>query len=198
MIYDTILLAAESARYQDEISRFIGKDEGLSYSIARFIMNIVDWLLSVFGLGHNQNLVDFLYAAVVLGVAIVVGYAVQIVLLGVVKAIARRKSTDTYRALTKVNFFHKICRVVTPLVFLALISFSLSNHDRLSDFLSKVTMIYIVIVMSIALTALVMAVWDRVNARANKRKLPLGSLAQLAKVIIWVIAAIIIDRKSVV
>ena len=49
-----------------------------------------------------------------------------------------------------------------------------------------------VIVFTIAINALIMTIWERVDARANKRKLPLGSLAQLAKGIAWIIASIVI------
>lgn len=49
-----------------------------------------------------------------------------------------------------------------------------------------------IIVLTVAVNALIMTIWERVDARANKRKLPLGSLAQLAKGIAWLIAAIVI------
>lgn len=175
-----------------DLSHFIGDNNGISYSTARFIMNIVDWILGVFGLDNNTTVVTFLYAAVVLGVALVIGYAVQWVTLKTVEAIARRRNTDTYQALTRHRFFHKICRIVPPLVFLALIQFTLSNHNVLSGILTRITMAYIVLVMTVALCALIMTIWQRVDERANKRKLPLSGLAQLAKGILWIIAVIVI------
>lgn len=174
------------------LSHFIGDSDGISYDVARFIMNIVDWILGVFGLEHNGTIVTFLYAAVVLGVAIVVGYIAQWIILKLVEAIARRWSSDTYHSLTGQRFFHKICRIIPPLVFLALIQFTLSNHDSLSNTLTKFTFIYIVIVITVAVTALIMTIWQRIDARANKRNLPLSGLAQLAKGIVWIIAVIII------
>lgn len=176
----------------DNLSRFISDSEGFSYTIAKFIMSIVDWILGVFGLEHDSGLVTFLYAAVVFVVAVVAGYIFQRVLLLIVEAIARRWSSDTYRSLSNQRFFHKICRLIPPLVFLGLIQFTLSNHDTLSDVLTKITVIYMVIVFTVAVNAIIMTVWERVDARANKRKLPLGSLAQLAKGIMWIIAAIVI------
>lgn len=175
-----------------DLSHFIGENSGISYSTARFIMNIVDWILGVFGLDNNTTVVTFLYAAVVLGVALVIGYAVQWVTLRIVEAIARRWSTDTYQALTQYRFFHKICRIVPPLVFLVLIEFTLSNHNSLSGILTRITMAYIVFVVTVALCALIMTIWQRVDQRANKRKLPLSGLAQLVKGVLWIIAVIVI------
>lgn len=78
-----------------------------------------------------------------------------------------------------------------PLVFLALIEFTLSNHDKLSTNLIKITLIYIVFVVTVALCAVIMTIWQSFNTRANKRKLPLSGLAQLAKAILWIIAVIV-------
>lgn len=175
-----------------DVRHFIGDRSGLSYSIARFIMGIVDWILGVFNLDHDTTMVTFLYAAVVLGVSLVAGYIVQWLVLRVVSVLAKRLDSGVYAALRKEWFFHKVCRVITPLVFLILIQFALSNHDGLSGTLTKVTLIYMVYVVTVALVALVNAVWHHIDERANKRHLPLNGLAQLAKGILWIIAAIII------
>ncbi len=174
-----------------DVTRFIGESEGFSYTIAQFIMHIVDWVLGAVGLEKNTTVVTFMYAVVVLGVAIVAGWIVQWIVLKGVKAIAHRWDSDMYHALTNVRFFHKICRIIPPVVFLILIQFTLSNHNSLSNILTRVTLIYITFVMAMALSALVMGIWQQINAHANKRKLPLNGIAQLIKGIIWIIAVII-------
>ena len=175
-----------------DVSHFIGDRDGVSYAVARFIMSIVDWILGVVSLDHNTTLVTFLYAAVVLGVSLVAGYIAQWVVLRLVSMLARRLDSGVYKALTSENFFHKVCRIITPLVFLILIQFTLSSHNSLSGVLTKLTLIYIVIAVTVALAALVNAVWHHVDERANKRHLPLNGLAQLAKGILWIIAAVVI------
>ncbi|MCM1021695.1 MAG: mechanosensitive ion channel family protein [Muribaculum sp.] len=193
MVLNLITSAADTAGKQPiDISHFIGDSNGISYAVASFIMKIVDWILGIFGLDHNVDMVTFLYAAVVFGVAVVIGYAVQWVVLKAVETIAKHWSTGTYQALKQQKFFHKICRIVPPLVFLALIQFTLSNHNALSTTLTKITMVYIVFVITVSITALIAAIWQHVDARANKKKLPLNGLAQLAKGIIWIIAVIVI------
>lgn len=175
-----------------DLSRFVGETAGFSYDVAKFIMGIVDWILGVFGLDNNDTLVTFLYAAVVFVVAVFVGRIVQWVILKLVKAIAKRWDSGIYVALTSQRFFHKLCRVIPPLVFLALIEFTLSNHNSLSSLLTKLTCVYIVVVITVSVSALIMAIWVRVDERANKKKLPLSGLAQLAKGIVWIIAVIVI------
>ena len=175
-----------------DVTKFIGDRTGLSYSFAQTIMKVVDWILGVVGLEHNETLVTFLYATVVLGISIIVGYVAQIVIFAAVKAIAKHWGSSIYHTLLGVKFFHKVCRMIPALVFLILIQFSLSNHTQLSDWLTRITLIYVVIVTTIALTALVTAIWLHVDARENKRKLPLKGLAELVKGLLWIIGIIII------
>ena len=142
----------------DNLGRFITERDGFSYHVARFIMNIVDWILGVFGLEQDSPVVTFLYAAVIFGVALVIGYVFQWILLKIVETIAKRWSSDTYKSLSGQRFFHKMCRIVPPLVFLGLIQFTLSNHNSLSDFLTKITVVYLIIVFTIAANALIMTI----------------------------------------
>ncbi len=191
MLHLSSLLAAVPSP-ADYIHHFIGDSSGLSYALARIIMNVVDWLLGIFGLEHNQTVVTFLYAAVVLGVAVVVGWLAQWVIFRVVREVARRWESDLYTSLVQARFFHKVCRLIPPVVFLILIEFTLSAHNGLSTWLTKLTVIYVIYVTAMALSALIYAVWEHVNNRENKRKLPLKGIAQLIKGVVWIVAAIIV------
>lgn len=186
-----LLLSAISPSVVD-IRHFVGDNNGASYAIAEQIMRVVDWILGIFGLEHNQNIVTFLYAAVVLGIALIAGWITQWIVLNLVRIITKRWSSDMYEALKSVNFFHKICRIIPGLVFLILIQFTLSNHTSLSGILTKLTLVYVVFITAMAFSALIIAIWQQIDKRANKRKLPLKGLAQLAKGIVWIIATIII------
>lgn len=175
-----------------DLTRFIGDRTGGSRAIARFIMDIVDRILAGVGLAHDENAVTFFYAAIVLGIALVVGYIAQVLLFYVLQIISKKRGSDTYQALTDARFFHKLCRIVPGLVFLILIQFTLSAHDSLSHIMATITWVYVVFVSTNALSALIMAVWQRFDARENKRKLPLKGLAQLIKGLLWIISGIII------
>lgn len=175
-----------------DLSHFVNTKDGGTYIIASWIMKIVDWLLGIFGLADNQTVVTVLYAAVVFGVSLLVGYLAQLIIFPVVRQLGKHWGTDLYTALLGQRFFVKVCRIVPALVFLILIQFTLSNHNGLSSALTRITVIYVVFVTAVALSALIVAVWQHVDARENKKKLPLKGLAQLAKGIVWIIAAIVV------
>ena len=187
-----IPLLTEAPSPTDYIHHFIGDNSGVSYALAHIIMNVVDWLLGIFGLDHNQTVVTFLYAAVVLGVSLLAGWLAQWIIFRVVRGIARRRESDLCTSMVQARFLDKICRLIPPVVFLILIEFTLSAHNSLSAWLTKLTFIYVVYVTAVALSALIYAVWEHVNNRENKRRLPLKGIAQLIKGVVWIVAAIIV------
>lgn len=174
-----------------DAEHFVGKTSGATYFIAKWIIKIVDWILGIFGLEHEETLVTTLYAVIVFGVALIIGYIVKWIVLNLVRQIARHWDNDIYSAMTGAHFFTKTCRIIPPIVFLIFIEISLSAKNELASILNKVTLIYIVYVVAVALSALIVAVWQHIDSRRNKRRLPLKGLAQLIKGIVWIITAII-------
>lgn len=175
------------------IDRFVGRGAGvLSRRMATLTMDVVDWLLGIFGLEHNETLVTFLYAAVVLAISLAVGYAAKWIIFAMLRLVARRWSSGTYRSLSDVGFFSKLCRMIPALTFLVLIQFTLSSHNALSAVLTRLTLIYVVYVSALALSSLADAVWQRIDSRENKQRLPLKGLSQLAKGMVWIIALIVV------
>ncbi|MBD5307934.1 MAG: mechanosensitive ion channel [Bacteroides sp.] len=181
-----------TAATKAEVEHLMGIDEDSYSDVADLIMRIVDWLLSWVGLENNETCVTILYAVVVLGIAMIVGYIAKWIILGSVRQIVKKWNSEVFNRLTNVDFFSKVCRMIPALVFLILIQFTLSSHDKLATLLTKVTLIYVVYVTGIAISALITAIWRHIDERENKRKLPLNGLAQLAKGIVWIIAAIIV------
>jgi len=175
----------------DYIRHFTGDSAGASYALARMIMNVVDWLLEIFGLEHDRAVVTFFYSAVVLGLALLAGWAVQRIVLGLVGRTVRRHGSDMYASLVRARFFHRLCRLIPPLVFVMLIQFTLSARSSLSAWLTGATVLYMVYVTAQTLSALIYAVWEHVDTRENKRKLPLKGVAQLARGVVWMVAAVI-------
>ena len=185
-----ILLASVPVSAQD-IQRFVSERAGASYETASIIMNVVNSILGFFGLEHDQTLVTFLYASVVLVVSLVVGWIAQWLIFKLVNWIASHWSSGVYQCLSSVRFFQKLCRMIPALVFLILIQFTLSAHNSLASTLTKITLVYVTFVSAVAFSALVKAVWLYVDARDNKRELPLNGLMELVRGVVWIVAIIV-------
>ncbi|MDE6826609.1 MAG: hypothetical protein K2J18_07570, partial [Paramuribaculum sp.] len=132
-----------TAATKAEVEHLMGIDEDSYSDVADLIMRIVDWLLSWVGLENNETCVTILYAVVVLGIAMIVGYIAKWIILGSVRQIVKKWNSEVFNRLTNVDFFSKVCRMIPALVFLILIQFTLSSHDKLATLLTKVTLIYV-------------------------------------------------------
>ena len=163
-----------------------------TFAVAHWLMELVHWFLGLFHADDHSTIFTFVYAVVVFGVSCGVGYILKWIILGIIKVIGPRlKGKSGYDALTDKHFFTKIARIVPAIVFLILIQFTLNSKLVLASWLTRLTWIYFSFVLSDAICLLADVTWNRIDARENKRKLPLKGLVQLVKGIVWIIFVII-------
>ena len=163
-----------------------------TYAVGKWLMNAVKWVLDQVGLEHHQTLVTIIYASLVFIIAMFLGKGIQWVVETLLNKVGPHIKNDMYNYLVGENFFSKICRIIPALVFLILISVTLNSRVTLSAWLSRLTWIYIVYIVSYSLCALTDSIWHHVDSMANKRHLPLNGVVQLVKLIIWLIGIIIV------
>lgn len=183
---------AKHAGHTIPIVELHGATEESYYTVATWIMKAVTWLLGLVGLDHNNFIFTAVYALVVFLIANLIGQIAKWIILQISNHLSKVVKYDIYVRLRESHFFSKACRIVVPIVFLIFIQFTLTNKAALAMWLTRLTWIYIVYVVAVALNTLAMVVWSHVDARENKRKLPLRGLVQLIKGIIWILCAIIV------
>lgn len=174
--------------------------EQSSYFIARILMDCVNWFMDILGLQGHTSLFIWLYAVLVFAVALGVGLAVQWIVVKILDKTAPYLKSQLYKYLIDKKFFTKLCRIIPALLFLVLIQFTLNAHVSLASWLSRLSWIFVVIVITDTLCTLTNVIWTNINNRANKRKLPLNGVVQLVKLLLWIICiliviAILIDKS---
>lgn len=162
-----------------------------TYILARWIMNIVYWLLDLVGLEHNTTVFLGVYAAVVFLISIGIGYVFTWIILGIVNAVGKHLKSEMYTYLLESKFFSKAAKIVPSIVFLIFIQFTLATHSALATWLTRLTFIYLSYVVCRCIVILISVIWHHVDERENKRRLPLRGLVQLLKGIVWIIFAIV-------
>lgn len=162
------------------------------FAIARFIMKIAHDILDVFHLGDNKELFIFVYAVMVFLISFGIGFVLQWVIVRICRRLSRRLRGDIYNNLVGDKFFTRVCRIIPAILFLILIQFTLFANVTLSEWLTRITWAYIIILLAIALCSVADVTWIHIDNRDNKRKLPLKGVVSLAKGIVWIIALIII------
>lgn len=163
-----------------------------TYDIAVILMDFVHWLMRTLHLGNSQTLYIWLYAITVFLFAFGVGFLIKWIVVFCIRRITPHLNDSLGRQLIGRNFFAKLSNIVPPLIFLILIQFTLYSHASIAYWLTKACWIYIAIILANAVSVLADVVWEHVNARANKRKLPLNGIVQLVKLTTWIIATVVI------
>ena len=162
------------------------------YGIARFLMKLAHDIQDLLHLEHHGSWFIVIYAILVFILSFLAGYILQWIVVKVSRKIAGRFKNILYVNMLKDRFFTQVCRIIPAVMFLVLIQFTLVSHVELADWLTRLTWIYIILLLSIALGTLINVIWDYFDSRENKRKLPLRGIASLIKGIIWIVAVIII------
>lgn len=162
-----------------------------TYAVAHWLMDLVHWFLGLFHAENDQTLFTFVYAVIVFLISWGLGYVLQWIVLGIVRLVGKKYHGHTYDALTTQHFFKKTVRIVPAIVFLILIQFTLNSKLALASWLTRLTWVYFAFVLSQALCVAADVMWSQIDARENKRKLPLKGLVQLVKGMVWIIFAII-------
>lgn len=162
------------------------------YDLAELFMDASRKILEFFHLEGHKELLVFVYAVLVFVVAFGIGLILQWIIVKILHSLSKKLNNDIYNSLVQNKFFTRFCRIIPAILFLILIQYTLASHATLALWLTRLTTIYIVILVAIALCSVVDAAWVHINNRENKRKLPLKGIATLFKGIIWIIALMII------
>lgn len=167
--------------------------EQSTYFLARIVMQVVHWILDLFGLGNSQTAFIWVYALVVLAIAWGVGIVFTWIILAAVKIVGRHWKAEIYSYLTEAKFFSKTCRIVPPIVFLIFIQFTLNqSHATLAMWLTRITWIYLIFLVVRSLSVLISVIWKQIDQHRNTKHLPLKGLVQLIQGILWILAFIVI------
>lgn len=162
------------------------------WSIAKFIMHIAYGILKFFHAENEKELFIFVYAVLVFLISFGIGLILQFIIVSIGKRISKRTQNDIYTNLVGDKFFTRICRLIPAILFLIFIQFTLASHTTLSQWLTRLTICYMIVILAVALCSLADVMWIHIDNRENKRKLPLKGIVSLTKGVIWIVSIIII------
>ena len=163
-----------------------------TYAVARILMQCVHWITKFLHLPSDDSTFIWIYAILVFAVAWVAGWIVQAITVFFLRKLAPKTDKGFYASLVDHRFFKKFGNLIPPLVFLILIQFTLYTHASVAKWLTRFSWIYMLFVLAISLCTLADCIWERLNQRDNKKKLPLKGVVQVIKMLIWIITIIVI------
>ncbi|WP_289287763.1 mechanosensitive ion channel domain-containing protein [uncultured Duncaniella sp.] len=162
-----------------------------SNRVAQWLLVHIHHLLDAVGLEKNQTIEEVIYAAIIVCIALFIGWAIRnIVLYGVRKFMLMRHST-VGKELIDHKVLSRCSHIIPPLVLLALLPFAFTSETALRVIVLRGLLIYTVVVVCRAICTVTKFIWLRFDETRNSKNLPLGGILDTAVGIIWFIAVII-------
>jgi len=135
--------------------------------------------------------------------AIIVDLIAKRVLVGAVRAVARRSSATWDDALVSHNVFGRLVQVVPALIVFVGLPFVPGLPEQGAQLIRNVTMGYMVLMLTLALTAMLSAASTIYETTPVAKQRPLKGFVQLVQIVIWalggvMIVAVVLDRSPLI
>ena len=132
--------------------------------------------------------------------AIIVDLVVKRILVGAVRAVARRSSVTWDDALVTHNVFGRLAQVVPALIVFVGLPFVPGIPEQGAQLIRHVAMGYMVLMLTMALTAMLSAANAIYATTPLAKDRPLKGFVQLVQIIVWIlggvlIVAVVLDRS---
>ena len=130
-----------------------------THTVAVWLLESIYKILDWFGLRHDKTTEEIIYVAVIVLLALAIGWLLKLAIVWLVRKIIAVKRPNTAALLTQYHVFTRTSRVIPPLVILTLLPFAFTKTSTLLDIAERLVWCYTIIVFTIALTSIVTMVW---------------------------------------
>ncbi|MBD5265550.1 MAG: mechanosensitive ion channel [Bacteroides sp.] len=162
-----------------------------SNKVAQWLLSHIHRLFDLIGLEKDQMLEEILYIAIIVGIALFLGWAIKsLVLYGLRKFMLLRHS-EIGKELISHNVLGRCSHIIPPLVLLSLLPFAFTEDNMLRTVVFRALLVYTVIVICRAICSVTSFIWLRFDQTRNSKNLPLRGILDTTLGIIWFIAIII-------
>lgn len=161
------------------------------------LLNIIDNVLTALGLKRSGTAEEIVYTIVVIGVAMLIGWAIRKVIVFTLQKIVYRRRTPVIEDFQKQEIINKSSHIIPPLVFLALIPFAFETDPKTLSYIVRIVLVYFLIVLGWTICAVLNIVWAFYDKHENIKKLPLRGVLNITKGLVWIILFIIIISIAV-
>lgn len=159
--------------------------------MAQWLLVHIHRLLDYVGLEKDQGAEDIIYIAIIVAVALALGWLARKLTLYATKKIMLLRNNDLAQDLMQHHVLMKCSHIIPPLVLLALLPFAFTTDSLFKDIVFKALLIYTVIVICMAACRVVHFTWMRFDKKRNTKNLPLKGIMGTVVGVLWVIAVII-------
>jgi len=158
-----------------------------------FNIDFIGWLRSV-GIPEDWALVviDFSEFIITFLLALIAYFAGKMAILGFIKRVAKRTSTNWDDILLEKRFFNRIAYIIPAWILYTATPYILAAHPDISTFIQKGISIYVIIVITLVVMSFLDSAHEIYNQFPNSTSRPITGYIQVAKIIIYIICSVFI------
>ena len=162
-----------------------------THKVAQWLLVHIHRLLDYVGLEKDQNAEDIIYIAIIVALALALGWLARTIILYCAKKIMLLRNNELAREMMEHHVLLRCSHIIPPLVMLALLPFAFTTESTLMKIVFKALLIYTTIVICMAVSRVASFVWMRFDEKRNTKNLPLKGIMDTIIGVFWVIAIII-------
>lgn len=162
-----------------------------SHKVADWLLHSIDKILNNLGLQYNRTIEEFIYVAIVVCAAFLIGWIIRKSILWGARHFVKMRKSRTGELLIQQKVLTKCSHIIPPLVILTLIPFAFENTSRMIRYFEIVLYLYILIVGANGINSVLTFIWTRFDERENTRNLPLKGVLNVCIGVVWIIVLII-------
>ena len=173
-----------------------------SHKVAQWLLSHIHALLDCIGLEKDKMTEEVIYVAIIVCAAIFIGsivsYGVRMLLRKIIKVRSPQLASD----LESKNVLTRCCRIIPPLVILALLPFAFTGTSVINTIVLRGLLVYTTLIICMAICSVMSFVWLRFDKERNTKNLPIRGILDTLIGVVWVISiiicvAIIVDKSPV-
>ncbi|MDE7396407.1 MAG: mechanosensitive ion channel family protein [Muribaculum sp.] len=160
-------------------------------ALGRWLTPFIEACLRYVGVQTDSVVGEWIYGAIVVAVAFVVGFIISKLVVMVVQKIFSHHKTDLFDIINQQHIVRKAGHLLTPLVLMSMIPFAFQAEKEALDAIERIVSVYTVVIFGWVLGSVLNVCWIYYDRHDNVRNLPLRGILNVAKGLMWIILIII-------
>lgn len=158
-----------------------------------FNIDFIGWLTRI-GISHDWALliIDFSEFVITFLLSLIAFYISKLIILGFIKRIATRTSTNWDDILLEKRFFNRIAYIIPAYILYAATPYILDGHPDVSSVIQKGISVYVIIVFTLVVLAFLDSAHEIYNQFPNSKSKPITGYVQVAKIVIYIICSVFV------
>ncbi len=162
-----------------------------THHLAQSILHFIETCFDKIGLDKTPTLEEIIYLLVIVSIALLLGWVLRKLILWILRRWVRLRNTQWGRDLLKTHTLSTCCHVIPPIVLLICLPIAFNTSDGWIMWAMRLTMVYMLVTLGIAICALFKYIWLRYDAHENQKHLPLKGIYEVAIGVAWIIITIV-------